>query len=447
MVDDPDPAVRYQVALTLGEFRGDLAVGAALAKLAMQDGASKWSRAAVLSSILAAPLQFAQRLAAEGGDIETLAPLRSAVLTTLVSAGKADALAAWVKARFASELSAPRAAEAMNLLRALSASPEIEAQLGNSTVAGSLKRLRAQVEASAFELVLASETSAETRTAALRLLGETARTDGTRRAELLRLVEKALPEPLRPILVETLQRQEAPEIAGGLLQDWVKRQPSQRLTLLPVLLSRPAWTGALLSAVEQGRVAAAELSSIQRQQLRAHQDGTLRARAEALFPPAASDRAAVLQRFAGVAALKGDRDKGSGQFDRLCASCHARKGRGSSVGPDLTAFLAKPVEDFVTAILDPNAAIEPHYAMWTAEMKDGRVLAGIAQDESSTALTLSQPGGVRTVVQRSGIVRLTPMPLSLMPVGLEEGLAPQDLADLVAWITAPLLGSATAQSR
>ncbi|MHA3775332.1 neutral/alkaline non-lysosomal ceramidase N-terminal domain-containing protein [Verrucomicrobiota bacterium sgz303538] len=451
LVNDPDPSVRYQLALTLGEFRHDDAAGRTLAQIAARDGASEWHRAAVLSSILASPKAFVGGFAREGDNIPGLEALRSGVLTSLVSTGNAEALAEWIGTRFpsqAGQFSGSQSAEALQVLGALSAKPEIEAQIersANSGVSTVLKRLRSQLEGSAVQLVLDSNSPAETRTAALRLLGERARTDDVRRAELLGLVEKPLPDALRQTFAEVLQRQEGNQVATVLLKHWSERSPSQRLMLLPILLSRLQWTNGLLAEIEQGRVAAAELSPAQRQQLCSHQDLTLRARAEKLFAATASDRGAVIKRFAGVAALTGNVARGGEQFERLCSSCHALKGRGHSVGPDLAGFRAKPVEDFLTAILDPNAAIEPHYAMWTAEVKDGRVLAGVAQDESTTALTLVQPGGLRTVVQRADIVRFSPMSVSLMPVGLEEGLKPQDLADLIAWIkTVPArFGSAT----
>ena len=62
-----------------------------------------------------------------------------------------------------------------------------------------------------------------------------------------------------------------------------------------------------------------------------------------------------------------------------------------------------------------------------------RVRATIINN-SGRFVTLVQPGGTSEPVQRSEIQRLTPAPVSLMPVGLEEGLAPKDLADLIAWM-------------
>src|SRR5439155_24222962 len=55
LVDDPSPRVRFQLALTLGEFRGKTR---ALARLAARDGADPYLRAAILSSAGNNPLDL-----------------------------------------------------------------------------------------------------------------------------------------------------------------------------------------------------------------------------------------------------------------------------------------------------------------------------------------------------------------------------------------------------
>jgi mono/diheme cytochrome c family protein len=114
------------------------------------------------------------------------------------------------------------------------------------------------------------------------------------------------------------------------------------------------WTESLLAAVEAGHVAAAEFTPAQRQQLRQRPKGRMGDRIDKLFPAISSDRAALIKNFASVAELAGRPEAGAAHFERLCGSCHALRGRGHSVGPDLAAFRPKPVADFLTAILDPT---------------------------------------------------------------------------------------------
>ena len=86
------------------------------------------------------------------------------------------------------------------------------------------------------------------------------------------------------------------------------------------------------------------------------------------------------------------------------------------------------------AILDPNAAIEPRFINYQIETKDGRSLSGVVKAESSTSLTLAQGGGLEEKILRSDIAEIRASNLSLMPEGLEQGMTPQDLADLIAYL-------------
>ena len=451
LVNDPDPGVRYQVALSLGEFPKDEA-GSALADLAIRDGASEWHRAAIFSSLLGSPEAFVRRAAALHHDA-SLEPVWKAIPTILAGAGATNALAAWIAGMFPPEAEisgGTKLTEGLQLLAARSAHPKVAEAIrvdGHSPAARSLARLQGELGNSAARLAADAGSSESTRVAAMQLLSESARTKSARRLELIAMLDLDLPPSIHRSLIAGLRRQESKDVATTILQSWSRRSPAQRLSLLPLLLTRDNWVDELLAAAEHGDVAPAEFAPAQRQQLRQHSNAALRQRAEKLFPATSSDRAGVIARFANVANLSGNASRGATYFDQRCASCHQLRGHGHAVGPNLADFRAKPVADFLVAILDPNAAVEPRYVAWTAELAGGRVLLGVARDESSTALTLVQPGGVSESVRRAEITRLTANAGSLMPVGLEQDLSAQDLADLIAWIkTVPAsFGSASPQ--
>jgi putative heme-binding domain-containing protein len=121
-------------------------------------------------------------------------------------------------------------------------------------------------------------------------------------------------------------------------------------------------------------------------------------------------------------------------FDKNCAQCHAFRSHGNAVGPNLGEFAGKSVADFVTAILDPNAAINPNYVAYNVETKDGRSLSGVVRGETASGLTLVQGGGAQETILRSDLQEIRASQLSLMPEGLEQAMSPQDVADLIAWI-------------
>jgi putative heme-binding domain-containing protein len=86
-------------------------------------------------------------------------------------------------------------------------------------------------------------------------------------------------------------------------------------------------------------------------------------------------------------------------------------------------------------ILDPNREVATQYSAYQVDTKDGENLLGIISTEAATSITVRQAYGIETVVFRSNIKRLKNQGESIMPQGLEEGLKPQDLADLLEFIS------------
>jgi putative heme-binding domain-containing protein len=135
-----------------------------------------------------------------------------------------------------------------------------------------------------------------------------------------------------------------------------------------------------------------------------------------------------------VANLKGDAKKGASMFEKNCAPCHAFGGQGHAVGPDLTTFRTKSVEDFLLAILDPNAAIEPRFINYQIETRDGRSLPGVIKAETATSVTLIQGGGMEETLLRRDVVEIKASNLSLMPEGVEQSIDLQEMADLIEYL-------------
>jgi putative heme-binding domain-containing protein len=91
-------------------------------------------------------------------------------------------------------------------------------------------------------------------------------------------------------------------------------------------------------------------------------------------------------------------------------------------------------ETLLVNILDPNREVAPRYLNYTIETKSGEAFSGVLASESASAITLRGPNGTDTLVLRSQIDRMQPSGQSLMPEGLETGLTPQDMADLVEYL-------------
>jgi putative heme-binding domain-containing protein len=107
---------------------------------------------------------------------------------------------------------------------------------------------------------------------------------------------------------------------------------------------------------------------------------------------------------------------------------------GHEVGPQLVSVKNKSPQDLLLAILDPNREALPQYTSYIVATDDGRSFNGILAAESDSSITLRQAEGREDVIPRNQIEALKSSGQSLMPVGLEKDLTPQDIADVIAWI-------------
>jgi putative heme-binding domain-containing protein len=107
---------------------------------------------------------------------------------------------------------------------------------------------------------------------------------------------------------------------------------------------------------------------------------------------------------------------------------------GHAVGPDLASLSHRSAEDLASNILDPNLAINPGYVAYEVTLSSGDREIGLIEAESSDAVTLLQAGASRRVLPRHEIESLASTGFSLMPPGLEQGLEPRDLRDLIELI-------------
>ena len=196
---------------------------------------------------------------------------------------------------------------------------------------------------------------------------------------------------------------------------------------------------AVLAALESGTVGSAGLSSAQVNFLRTHRNPAIRQRALQLFGPVPRQRPEAVQRFKPALGLKGVPARGREIFIARCAACHQRNGATQAIGPDLASVRVYGREKVLSAVLEPNAEVRHDYLTYVVETAQGEPLIGLLRDENPTTITLQGSKGRPLVVPRDNIQYLQAQPWSLMPEGLEAGLTPQNMADLLEYvITVPL---------
>jgi putative heme-binding domain-containing protein len=148
------------------------------------------------------------------------------------------------------------------------------------------------------------------------------------------------------------------------------------------------------------------------------------------------DREKVLESYHAVTSMPGDRIRGKAVFAKACATCHRLQDMGHEVGPDLAALSNKSPEYLLTEILAPNKNVDARYVEYLAVTRAGRVFTGILANETATSVTLRGQEAKEQVLLRSELEELRSTGKSLMPEGLEKDLSRQDLADVLAYLTA-----------
>jgi putative heme-binding domain-containing protein len=248
------------------------------------------------------------------------------------------------------------------------------------------------------------------------------------------LTQQPHPE-LRAAAAHVLVRSPSPDAAYAFVTTWTTIPPSLRPEILGAFLRHETWTDILLAAVDRGFVAAPEITPANRQRLLNHPDPELRARAEIVFretlPPI---RQSAFDLYAASQELTGNPERGSAVFEERCQLCHAFNSVGAQVGPDLAGIGQRTPQQLLTSILSPSQSIEPRYRSYQVDTTDGRSLTGILEVTSDESLSIRQPGGHQVQLPAQEVRYVRASNLSLMPEGIDAGLAPQAMADLLAFL-------------
>ena len=189
--------------------------------------------------------------------------------------------------------------------------------------------------------------------------------------------------------------------------------------------------------MEKGQITVGELNLDleQRRRLLHYSSPDIAARAAKLIGDGEySNRKALVEEWLAKLPPTGNSQHGKEVFEQRCAQCHLVGTVGHRVGPELTSMSHRSVEDLLSNILDPNMAINPAYVTYNCETVSGELESGLLQSESPEAITLLQAAEKKVVVARSNIKQLQSSSLSLMPEGLEVGLTPAALRDLIAFV-------------
>lgn len=138
----------------------------------------------------------------------------------------------------------------------------------------------------------------------------------------------------------------------------------------------------------------------------------------------------------GPASRTFDPQQGAAVFEKgQCYKCHRFRGRGESLGPDLTDIrLRLQRKELLSALLFPSERISDQFETYIVATHDGRTFTGIFGRRGADQLIVLQPNGEKITFRQQDIAESARSRTSAMPAGLLEPLSEQEIADLFAFI-------------
>ena len=243
-----------------------------------------------------------------------------------------------------------------------------------------------------------------------------------------------------------IQRAAMAELAGAdegavtayVIERWPYLGPDSRRDAGSYLIRGRGRHGTLLDAIESGRIGLGEMNfDLERRRfLLRSPEPEIRRRARALFDDAGVvTRADAIEAMRPALELDGDPERGEALFLELCARCHRSGGSGGGPGPDLSGIGRKSAETLLHDILDPNAAVDAAYVNYVVETVDGEVHSGLLAESAGGGVVLRAAEDLLIEVPAERVREVRSDGLSMMPEELEAGLAPGDMADLLAFLS------------
>ena len=148
------------------------------------------------------------------------------------------------------------------------------------------------------------------------------------------------------------------------------------------------------------------------------------------------DKAALAKKTEEIIAAMPAADPAEGEplAKGLCLTCHVINGQGVGFAPPLDGFAARDLDGAITAILNPNAAMENVFRAYQIETKDGVTHEGFKQNETRKEITLLGMGGAPQIypvkkIKKAGYVEGR----SVMPE-IAAGLSAKQVASIIAYL-------------
>ncbi|MPZ17846.1 MAG: c-type cytochrome [Luteitalea sp.] len=454
LADDESKRVRFQVAFTLGEVN-DSRASDALLHIARQDADDSWMRTAVLSSVGKSSHVFLARLLKDeklSSSHAGLAVLRQ--LATVVGARRDAGAMKTLLATLDRTEALPLAAEMTVAVGLGEGLLQAGGSLRDAGTSSGHDAWLDRVLTRALDTASDREGSTEERKLATELLAFVHVDTPGAREILQKLLRPDEEQEIQLAAIRTIGTFDDFGLFEHVVQSWRSFSPAVRSEAGEMLLASKDRVAVLLEAMKNGDVAPAHIDPATRRRLLTYSDRTLQENARTLFEapgdsspdeapgdsspdeaPGGSSRAEILAKYRAAASASGNSHRGRKIFEQNCMSCHRFGARGQEVGPDLESVRHKTRQEILAQILDPNREVSPEFLLYDIQLKNSRSASGMIVNETSSSLTIKRPGGVEETILRQNIEQIRSSGMSIMPEGLETAITPQEMADLLEFLT------------
>lgn len=134
-----------------------------------------------------------------------------------------------------------------------------------------------------------------------------------------------------------------------------------------------------------------------------------------------------------IETMKGNPEIGKGIF-ASCLTCHAVGEKGFDIAPALDGSAARELHALVTAIVNPDVAVEGGYNLHRVVKTDGSVIEGYLYQDNAQGLTIAGRGNLKTFIPKGDISsEIAVTGKSFMPSEFSQW-PDQMMVDLVSYI-------------
>ncbi len=261
--------------------------------------------------------------------------------------------------------------------------------------------------------------------------------------ELLPAVLELLAEPrMRRAAIKALSKFDGDAVYSTLIQQYPTSSPEEKQDILATLTARPRYARALLDALDANLIPGTDVLAPTVVTLRQMQAADIKKRVAQRWgsgttPAALKERIARLQNQLTPATLKQANVKnGRVLFDKHCATCHKLFGEGQAIGPELTGAQRMNLDYVLENTVTPNAIVPQDYRATTFVMNNGRVITGMITQQQGDSLTI-QTATEKLTINQKEIEQKQQTEKSLMPEGLLDQLSPDEIRDLIGYLSSP----------